>query len=108
MDTLDRRVLGERREAEREGTVEREVRCRVELPDGTEREGIVENAAEGGARISGPTTGLSVGDEIKVVFVFLTGEEVGYRGIVRHIDPGGKFFGLQFTSAPQPNKVNEP
>ncbi|MHC4698683.1 MAG: PilZ domain-containing protein, partial [Planctomycetota bacterium] len=90
------------------GTIEREVRCRVGLPDGTILEGIVENISQGGAGISGPTTGLSVGDEINLVFVFLTDEEVAYRGIVRRIDPGGRFFGLQFTSDPQPIKVNEP
>ncbi len=102
------RVEREQRDDMREGTVEREVRCRVGLPDGTILEGIVENISQGGARISGPTTGLSVADEINLVFVFLTGEEVGYNGLITHIDPGGRFFGLQFTSDPQPIKVNEP
>ena len=79
MDESPQRVGRERRSDTRERTVEREVRCRVELPDGTTLEGIVENISQGGARIAGPATDLGTGDEIRIAFVFLTGEEVAYR-----------------------------
>jgi hypothetical protein len=69
---------------------------------------MVEDISVGGARISGPTSELSMGDEIILVFVFLSGEEVAYRGIVRHIDADGRFFGVQFASAPRPIKIIEP
>lgn len=97
----------DRRETPREAAADREVRCRTELADGTVLEGIVENVSLDGAKISGPVRGLRTGDQVNLVFVFLTGEKVSYRGIVRHVDPGGKSFGLQFMSSPRAIKTHE-
>ncbi len=107
MSDSARNAVRERRKTPREAAADREVRCQTELADGTVLEGIVENVSKGGAKISGLTTGLSIGHQINLVFAFLTGEKVKHRGVVRHVDPGGKSFGLKFTSDPRQIRAPE-
>ncbi len=99
--------MGERRRLTRENTLDKEVRCRTLLPDGTVLEGMVEDVSLGGTRISGATKGLRSGDEVRLVFVFLSDEKVGYQGVVRYIDLKRQSYGVEFTSQPQPIEVHD-
>ena len=97
----------ERRRFLREGTADRDVRCRTERGDGTALEGLLADVSRGGARIDGSAAGLHVGDSVRLVFHFLTGEKVAYQGVVRHICVTETFFGVAFTSEPQPIEVHD-
>jgi len=99
--------MPDQRSTPREGTIDREVRAIARRPDGVELEGRVADVSLGGARITGPTNGLTVGEEIRLAFVFLTDERVEYRARVKHVDLDGQFFGVEFTSEPTPIKVRE-
>ena len=98
-DELD---VVEQRLTDRDGTDEARITSFVDLPDGSALEGVAKDVSDGGARISGPTTGLKVGDEVDVVLVVLEDQKVHYRAEVRHVDPEEEFYGLRFTSRPQP------
>ncbi len=98
----------EQRRTPREGTADKDVRTRATLADGSVLEGIVEDISLGGAKISGATAGLNTGEEIQLVFLFPSNERVGYRCQVRHVDPAGGFFGVEFRSEPQPIEVRDP
>ncbi len=91
----------------REGTMDRGVRCRTKCADGTTLEGVVADVSLGGARIHGSAANLHVGDSVRLVFQFLTGEKVAYDGVVRHISAPLAFFGVEFTSEPQPIEVHD-
>ena len=99
--------MAEKRLAGRDMTTDHDVRTLVELPDGSVLDGRVADVSVGGARVAGPATGLTIGDEVRLVFVFRTNERVAYRGQVKHIDPEGRFFGLEFKSDPQPIEVHD-
>lgn len=99
--------MSERRRTPRQKTTENQVRCRAELPDGSVLEGLVADVSLGGARISGATTGVRVGHEVRLVFLFLSDEEVGYRALVRHVDSRSRSFGVAFTSEPEPIDVRD-
>ena len=90
-----------RRQSERQLTIDNDVRTVTTLPNGAVLEGMVENYSLGGMRIAGPSTGMSLGDLVEVVFVFLTNERVRYEGRVVHLDPNGQYFGVEFLSEPQ-------
>ncbi len=98
--------MAERRRLIREITLDNEVRCRTLLPNGTILEGMVEDVSLGGTKICGATKGLRVGDDVHLVFVFLSDEKVGYHGVVRHIDLKRQSYGVEFTSEPQPIEVH--
>lgn len=73
----------------------------AETPDGQVLEGVVRDVSDGGARISGPTDGLHIGDEIRVVLVIDCDQKVAHICEVRHIDAEGRNFGIEFKSKPQ-------
>ena len=93
--------MPERRQNERQLTIDNDVRTVTTLPNGAVLEGMVENYSLGGTRVAGPTTGMSLGDRVEVVFVFLTKERVRYEGRVAHLDPNGQHFGVEFLSEPR-------
>lgn len=97
----------EKRQSEREDSVSRGVQCRTELADGTVLDGLVADVSLRGARIRGSVLGVRVGDEVRLIFVFPTREKVGYRGIVKHMEPQLTGFGVEFTSDPEPIEVLE-
>ena len=99
-------MTNERRRSLREGTVDRGVRCYTKCTDGTTLEGVVADVSLGGARIHGSAAGLHVGDSVRLVFQFLTGEKVAYDGVVRHFSSALATFGVEFTSHPQPIEVH--
>ena len=99
--------MSERRRTPRQETAANQVRCRTELPDGTVLDGLVADISLGGARISGATTGVRAGDEVRLVFIFLSDEEVGYRAVVRHVASERASFGVEFTSDPEPIDVRD-
>jgi hypothetical protein len=100
-------MTNERRKSLREGTVDRGVQCHTECTDGTALEGIVVDVSLGGTKIQGSVVGLTVGDSVRLVFQFLTGEKVAYDGVVRHISAPLASFGVEFTSEPQPIEVHD-
>lgn len=99
--------MSERRRTPRQQTLDNQVRCRAELPDGTVVDGLVADVSLGGARISGAPAGVRVGDEVRLLFVFLSHEKVGYRAVVRHVAPERASFGVAFTSEPEPIGVQD-
>ncbi len=100
-------MTNERRHSLREGTVDRGVRCRTECTDGTTLEGVVADVSLGGTRIQGSVADLHVGDSVRLVFHFFTGEKVAYDGVIRHISTTENYFGVAFTSEPQPIEVHD-
>ncbi len=90
---------GDNRKVKREPMVG--VSTMVARPDGTVLEGVVQDVSDGGIKISGHATGLSVGDSTDVVLI-IQGERVRYACEVRHIDEVKRFYGVLFKSAPQP------
>jgi hypothetical protein len=68
---------------------------------------VVADVSLGGTRIQGSVGGLHVGDSVRLVFHFLSGEKVAYDGMVRHISSPLDFFGVEFTSEPKPIEVHE-
>lgn len=97
----------ERRRTSREQTIERDVRCSTELSDGRVLVGLVADVSLGGARIHGSTEGVRVGEEVRLVFLFLTGEKVAYSALVIHVCVAENYFGVEFTSDPDPIEVHE-
>lgn len=97
----------ERRRNEREQTTERGVKCRTTLPDGSALDGLVADVSLGGARIHGSTEGVHAGQNVRLEFLFLTGEKVAYGARVIHVNPVAVFFGVEFTSNPEPIIVHE-
>ena len=83
------------------------VRCLTTLVSGAVLEGLVADCSESGARIVGDTMGARVGDEAEIVFLFLSGEKVGYRCSIRHVDPEQGTIGVMYTSDPIPIKVHD-
>lgn len=92
--------MHERRRTKRENTNDRDVRARVELADGTALEGLVADASPGGAQVSGGAAGLKEGDEIRLVYLFLSGEQGAHHARVRHVDMEQGCFGVEFLSDP--------
>jgi len=84
----------------REQVLDREVRTIAVLNDGTVQRGIVADVSTRGVRVNCPAAGVKPGDELALVLVFLTGERVRYRCEVKHVDPGGRYFGAEFKSPP--------
>jgi hypothetical protein len=99
--------MGEQRRTPRQQALDNQVHCRAELPDGTVLDGLVADVSLGGARITGATAGVRVGDAVQLVFVFLSDEKVGYRAVVRHVGSEGASFGVEFTSEPEPIDVRD-
>lgn len=97
----------EKRELVREILADHDVRVHARLPDGTTLERDVIDVSEGGARITGPTRGLKIGDKLWIVLHFPTTEKVGYDCIVRHIEPDGSAYGVEITSEPVPIETVE-
>lgn len=97
----------EQRRSERETTISPPISCFADLPDGTVLEGVVVDLSDQGARVSGLPSGLRVGDEIRLVLVILADQRVVYRAEVKHLDVPGRFFGLRFTSGPQPLETED-
>ena len=100
-------MTDEQRLAARQITIDNDVRALIELSDSTVREGSVADSSMGGARIRASTAALAVGDRIRLMFLFPSGEEVAYQCEIRHIDAAGQTFGVAFTSDPEPVKVHE-
>lgn len=96
----------EQRLAARQITIDNKVRALIELSDSTVREGYVADSSLGGARIGASTENLAVGNRVRLVFLFPSGEKVAYECEIRHIDAAGKTFGVAFTSDPEPVKVH--
>ncbi len=101
-DSLHKIVMNEQRRAERDGTNDARITTFIELSDGTKLEGVAKDISDGGLRISGPTEGLKVGEEIDLILVVLEDQKVHYRALVKHIDRREEFYGLQFRTGPQP------
>lgn len=97
--------MTELRERQRDEEVTPAITCFVELSDGTALEGVVTNVSDTGAKISGSTSGVSVGDEIRVVLVIHPQQKVAYRCDVMHVDTAAGFYGIRFKSAPEPIEV---
>ncbi len=95
----------EQRLAARQITIDNDVRALIELSDSTVREGHVADSSLGGARINASTEDLAVGDRVRLVFLFPSGEKVAYQCEIRHIDTARQTFGVAFTSDPEPVKV---
>ncbi len=93
--------MGEQRRTVRETDVVPPISCLIERPDGSTLEGIVQDLTDFGARVSGNTTGLSSGDQIRLVLVVQSDQKVTYQAEVRHVDTAGRSYGLVFTSRPQ-------
>ncbi len=93
--------MNNQRTANRETDVCTGVSCFAKLPNGDVLEGVMKDVSDGGARISGKTDGLSVGQEIGLKLV-LNGERVGYVGIVANIAPDCLSYGARFKSGPTP------
>ena len=93
--------MTEQRASKREQMVGPGVSTFTERRDGAVLEGVVKDINDSGVRIVGPATGLSVGDEVTVVFVIQFDQRVRYRGVVKHVDKSGKFFGIEFRSSPE-------
>ena len=80
--------MDERRRTERQGVAGFDVRCRALLSDGRTILGTVIDISEGGSRIRGKADGIAVDDQIQVVFLYRTGEQVSHRCTICHIAPG--------------------
>ncbi len=93
--------MPEQRASRREQMVGPGVSSFTERPDGVVLEGAVKDIGDNGARIVGAATGLSVGDEIRVVFVVQFDQKVRYRGAIKHIDKAAGFYGIEFRSGPE-------
>lgn len=98
--------MEERRRTERQGVAGFDVRCRVLLGDGRTILGTVVDVSEGGARIRGQTEGIAVDDEIQVVFLYRTGEQVSHRCTICHVAPKDNEYGVRFDSKPFPIVVH--
>ncbi len=94
--------MPEQRRKVREEEITPPISCFAELPDGTAREGVMQDLSDTGARVSGDATGLSTGDRIRLVLVVLSDQKVVYEAEVKHVDPAGEFYGVAFTSGPHP------
>ena len=103
----ERSQMKERRSTARDNTQTFGVRCLTTLADGTVLEGVVADSSEGGAKIAGDATGVRAGDEVELAFLFLSGEKVGYRCTIRHVDRGQGTFGVVFTSDPMPIEIHD-
>lgn len=101
-NSLHNTVMNEQRRAERDGTDDARITTFIELSDGTKLEGVAKDISDGGLRVSGPTEGLNIGDEIDLILVVLEDQKVHYRAVVKHIDRREEFYGLQFRTGPQP------
>ncbi len=98
--------MDEKRRTERQDVVGFDVQCRAILGDGRTILGTVIDSSEGGARIRAEADGIGVGDQVQVVFLYPSGEQVGHRGTVCHIAPEGNEFGVRFDSDPVPIVVH--
>ena len=99
--------MAEQRESDRETTISPPITCFTDLPDGSVLEGVVVDMSDTGARVSGDTSGLSVGDDIRLVLVVLADQKVVYHAEVRHLDSQRRFFGIRFKSGPQPLEADD-
>lgn len=98
--------MDERRRTERQGVAGFDVRCRVLLSDGRTILGTVIDVSDGGSRLRAQTDGIVAGDEIQVVFLYRTGEQVSHRCTICHVAPGNNEFGVRFDSKPFPIVVH--
>jgi len=89
------------RQAHRDELLNVGITAFAELPDGQVLEGVVRDVSDGGARISGPTEGMSVGDELRVVLVIDRDQKVAHVCDVRHVDHETESYGVAFKSKPQ-------
>lgn len=85
------------RQHPRAATLMDSVRTRVQLADGTILKGMIADISPGGAQIVGDTAGLILGDEVDLSLLFPLNARITYRCRVRHIGPGGKYWGAEFT-----------
>ncbi len=69
--------------------------ARVKRSDGKHIAAGICDLSAGGASITGPTTGLAVGDEVELTLLFPMNNDVRYRCEVRHITPE-QGFGVKF------------
>ncbi len=92
--------MSERRLTARQATLDNCVRCITTLGNGCALEGRITDSSEGGARITGDTSGLHEGRQIEIDFLFVTGEKVRYRGTVKHVDAAERTYGVEFDSEP--------
>jgi len=98
----------ERRAAARELVLARGVECQTTLPDGSVSMGAIYDCSLGGVRVTTTTNGMRVGENVNIMFVFPTGEKVGYRATVIHVNEALGFFGVRFDSDPIPVEVHPP
>ncbi|MCH8150556.1 MAG: PilZ domain-containing protein [Planctomycetes bacterium] len=94
--------MDEKRRSERHGVAGFDVKCRTLLGDGRAILGTVIDSSEGGARIEGPAKGIDVSDQVQVVFLYPSGEQVAHHATVCHIATEGNEFGVRFDSDPIP------
>ena len=94
--------MAEKRRTDRQDTIDHGVRAIARLADGTTLEGTVVDSSLGGARVVGRAAGLTQGDRLRLVFVFLSDERAEYECEVRHVDAEHNFFGVDFLSGPRP------
>jgi hypothetical protein len=90
--------MNEHRQSKRETS--ENVTAFIYPPDGSVREGVIQNVSEGGAKIGGDPSGLNVGDRIDVVAV-VQGERVRFACEVKHLEPAVRQLGVHFQSGPQ-------
>jgi c-di-GMP-binding flagellar brake protein YcgR len=93
--------VAEQRRSRRDTEIVPGITSFVESNAGSTLEGVVRDVSDGGVKIAGATTGLSVGDEVQLVLVLAGNQKVGCRCDVRHIELG-ETYGLKFRSQPQP------
>ena len=98
--------MDEKRQTVRQGVAAFDVQCRAIFDDGRTILGTVIDSSEGGVRIRGQVEGISVADQVQVVFLYPSGEQVGHHGTVCHTVPEGKEFGVRFDSDPIPIEVH--
>ncbi len=98
--------MDEKRRTERHGVAGFDVKCRTLLGDGHTILGTVIDSSEGGARIGAPVDQISVGDQVQVVFLYPSGEQVAHHATVCHAAAGGREFGVRFDSDPIPIVVH--
>lgn len=92
-------VLPENRQVDREEVMGVTVFSR--RADGTISEGVVQDASNGGLRISGDTSGLDSGDALELTLV-VQGQKVRYACEVRHVNATEGCYGVRYTSGPMP------
>lgn len=95
------KIHANKRSQPREQMHDAGITCFIARPDGSRLEGVARDISDGGARISGPTGDLKMGDTVELVLVVLGEQKVRYKAQIRHIEPEAQTYGVAFKSKPE-------